>query len=396
MATKRLGRARRAVGSVAKVFGLTLTFAVAAAGGALLHVGRGAPRRFVVGQVNRVLDGTFKGKLVIKDLGSLGVTHIGGLALEITDPEGHRVATVDGVKLRFATVTLVESLIGRGDMKIVITSVDVDNADVAVDADEQGNLAIARAFESKEASPSTPSSKATDVEVKSLKVKHLWAHGTVAKGAPRVDADVDDLVASLATDPKATRIDVQSATIHARGLDGRNPDGVLRAKVSTPGDADPKGELAAAGRFDGKVGAVVVSLEGMKNGKKVDAVVDVPKTDAASIRALAPEVVTVAVPVALHAEVHGELPRLEPTVHVAAGDATVEVTGAVVVPRRQGHRHDHRRRRRRQERRRERARRARRRPGLPQRSTRTPCSIRRAPSRAGSTFTPTRARPLAR
>ncbi len=331
METRKLGRARRALGGIAKVFGATLTFASALAGGALLHVGLPAPRRFVVSQVNRALDGSFKGKLVVRDLGALQLTRIGGLAVDVFDPEGNRVAAIHGVEVRFATVTLLESLIGKGDMKVVVTSATVDDADVSLNVDAHGDLGIARAFSAKEPS-SAPSSKATDVEVKSLKIAHLWAHGEVAANAPRVDADVDTLDLALATDSKATRIEVHSATITARGLEGRNPVGVLRAAISIPGDADPQGELAASGRFDGKVGDVGLWLEGKKKGKRVDAVISVPETSAASVRALAPGAVTVAVPVSLHAEVHGDLPRLEPVLHATAGDATVDLHGAVVVP----------------------------------------------------------------
>ncbi|HVY46900.1 MAG TPA: hypothetical protein VHB21_13525, partial [Minicystis sp.] len=322
------GRARRAIGAAAKAAGLGATFAVAVAGGALLHVGLPAPRRFVVARVDAALDGSFKGRIVVRDLAHLSLAHLDGLAVEVFDPEGHRVLLAEGVDVRVATATLVASLLGKGDLRVELPRVEIDYADVTLDANGEGKLGIARAFEP--AKPSTSPGRATAVKVSALTVEHAWVHGTPAASAPYVDADVDQLAGALATSPRETRIDLDRALLKTRGLEGKNPDGAVRAHATLPADgAEP---TVASAAFDGHVGAVAVHARAAIDGRRVDAVLDVPEAAAADVRALAPGIVTVSAPVSLHAEAHGALPLLTPELTARVGAGTVHATGEVRLP----------------------------------------------------------------
>src|SRR4051812_16748795 len=62
----RLGRARRAIGVVAAIAGGSIAFVLAAAGGAVLHVGLPTVRRVVAAELNRALADSFKGRVEVQ------------------------------------------------------------------------------------------------------------------------------------------------------------------------------------------------------------------------------------------------------------------------------------------------------------------------------------------
>ena len=212
------GRARRAVSAVAKAVGLCATFALAAAGGAVLHLGLPAPRRFVVARVNGILDGTFTGRVVITELGGVSLGGVRGVSVDVFDPAGQLVLAARGVDVRLGTKTLVRSLLGGGDVVIELPTAAIHDVDVLLEPDARGDLGLAHAFDSP--APSAPGGSVTVVRIGRVDVGHARVHGVVAEGAPRVDVSLDAVRGSVDSDAKGVRLGLVTATLDAHGLEG--------------------------------------------------------------------------------------------------------------------------------------------------------------------------------
>ena len=138
-------------------------------------------------------------------------------------------------------------------------------------------------------------------------------HGHLA-AVPVLDADLEDLAAALAATPDATHLGVAHLFVRGRGLPGMSPEGTLEASVTLP--AAPRGERRVRAHFDGRAGAIPLRADASLTDKVIAAVVDVPETPPDAFTALAPDMLHLGAPVSAHAEVHGELPVLQPELRV--------------------------------------------------------------------------------
>lgn len=322
-------RFRRTLGILGGVIGLTATFVLAAAGGALLHLDLPATRRTVTSVVNGVLAPSFRGKITILGVDELGLGGLGGVRVRIEDPSGRPVIEAAGVRARISVLDAARSaLTGSGAMEITVDELSVDSVDVSLDADESGELRIARAFESATPeAPEDPDARDLRLAIPRVQITHAWVHGQM-KDAPPIDADIDALFGSVLVAPESTDLTVTQLLLDARAMPrGANPKGTVQAYLSLPSsDAG----LQARGAFVGVVGGVALSARGSLLGDAVDAVVDVPRTAPEAIRALLPEA-SIQEPMSLHAEVRGELPDLTAKANVGIGEGTVDVQGRVTI-----------------------------------------------------------------
>ena len=322
------GRARRAISAVAKTIGVGVVFSLAAVGGMALHLNMTAPRRFLTARVNGILEGTFKGKLVIERLGSLRLTRIDDVDAKVFDPEGHLVLDVRGLHARFGTVALLRSLVSGETLTIHIPELSVDGAEVVFEDNATGELGLARAFESSTPSTGAPS-RGAEVTIDAIQIRHTWAHGHLA-AVPVIDADLKDLAGVFVSTPKTTGIDVLHLFVRGRGLPGMNPEGEIVGNASFPADAKEGNRIS--GKYDGLFGAVPVRAEGGLTGKLVNATVDVAETGPAAFAALAPGQIHLGAPLSAHAEVHGELPVLKPELRAKIGSGEITGSGTVTLP----------------------------------------------------------------
>ncbi|MEP7123617.1 MAG: translocation/assembly module TamB domain-containing protein [Byssovorax sp.] len=322
------GRARRAIFAVAKSVGVGVVFAAAAVGGLALHLNMAAPRRFLAARVNGLLDGAFKGKVVIQRLGSIHLTRLDDVDARVLDPEGHLVIDARGVHARFGTVSLLRSLVSGETLTIHIPEVSIDGAEVVLEENDAGELSLARAFESSTPSTGAPS-RGTEVTIDAIQIRHAWAHGHLA-AMPVIDADLKDLAGSFIYTPKTLGFDVLHLFVRGRGLPGMNPEGEVVGNASFPADAKEGNRIT--GKYDGLLGAVPVRAEGSVLGKIVNATVDVPETSPAAFAALSPGLIHLGAPLGAHAEVHGELPVLKPELHAKIGASEITGTGKLTLP----------------------------------------------------------------
>jgi translocation and assembly module TamB len=323
------GRARRTFGILGGVAGLTATFVLAAAGGALLHSDLPASRRVIISVVNDVLAPSFRGKITILGVNELGLGGLAGVGVRVEDPEGHTVIEAGGVRARISLLDAARSAIaGSGDVVITVHELSVDSANVSLDADASGELRLARAFESPTpAEPAEPGARGLRLTMPGVYIAHAWVHGRM-QGVPPIDADLDAVSGAIVVAPAETTISVHHLRVDARAMPrGANPQGVVDGYLAIPsGD----GAMQARAAFTGVVGAVPLSARGSVRGDLVDAAIDVPRTAPEAIRALVPEA-PIHEPFSIRAEARGELPDLNAKASVGVGRGTVDLDGHAIL-----------------------------------------------------------------
>ncbi len=324
------GRARRAVAACAKAVGLAAVFGVAAAGGVIIHAGMRAPREVTLAKVNDLLATSFRGEVKILRLEELRLNRLRGLDAEVLDPQGRRALLVEDADVQIGTLTILRSLVGAGGLSIDLPSVRARSVEVVIDEDEHGELGLLRAFESREPPGAEPPSESkTRVDVGSIVIDRIWVHGHMERLPFPIDADLVGLTGRFSYAPDETRIDVQDLEVRARGIEGLSPEGSLTAHARI-GDDDARRFLSVA--YDGWLGDIPIALSGSVDGDDIDAVLDVSEVEPEAIDAIAPETLSLSVPVSVHADIRGTLPSISPSVLVRAGDGSIAVDADVTLP----------------------------------------------------------------
>jgi len=314
------------------VVGTTVTFVTATAAAAVIHLDVPATRRLVATQANGILQKQFKGDVAIERIGSLGLHGIDGVRVRVKDPTGMQVLFVDGVKIRLSAIAAARSaLFGKGDIVVGIDAASIDHVDAAIDGDPAGNLRIANAFEERNPTPpkpADPNARGLRLDAPNITLAHAWIHGQ-APGAPPLDADLKDLVGHAHVDPKVTHADLDRVELVTRGLPrGADPKGRVGAHFSMPSATGKDMGLAAA--FDGAIAGIPTAARASMDGQQLDVVVDGHDARGEGMRATFGEV-AIRDEVTLHAEAHGELPRIGAKAHLAFGSGTVDLDGKVDV-----------------------------------------------------------------
>ena len=324
------GRARRVLGVIGAVVGTTVTFVTATAAAAVVHLDAAPTRRLVATQVNGILHDQFAGDVAIERIGSLGLHGVDGVRVRVKDPTGREVLYVDGARVRIRAIESARSfLFGKGDILVPVDAVSLDNVDAAIDGDAAGNMRIANAFAERTptpAKPKDPNARGVRVDAPSVVLKHAWVHGQ-APGAPPVDADLDDLHAHAHYDAKLTKANIDRVDLVTRGLPrGVDPKGRVGAHLEMPSVTGMDMGVEAA--FDGAIAGIPTSLQAHMDGPKIDAVLDGHDATGQGMRATFGEV-GIQEEVTLHAEAHGELPKVAAKAHLALGKGTADVDANV-------------------------------------------------------------------
>ena len=326
----RKSRARRVLGVIGAVVGTTVTFVAATAAAAVVQLDAPATRRLVTTQVNGILHKQFAGDVAIEHLGGLSLRGIEGVRFRVKDPTGMQVLFVDGARVRLETLAAAKSaLFGRGDIVILIDVVSIEHVDANVEGDAAGNLRIANAFAERTptpAKPADPSARGVRVDAPVVALRSAWVPGQ-APGAPPLDGELHGLAARAHYDGKLLQADLEKVDLVTRGLPrGVDPRGRIVSQFRMPSLSGK--DMSVVAGFDGAIAGVPTKAAARMDGQQLDVVVDGRDPSGQGVRSTFGEV-SIQDDVTLHAEAHGELPRLDAKAHIALGHGTVDVDGKV-------------------------------------------------------------------
>jgi len=328
-----LGQALRRLGLAV---GGTVTFALAAAGGVVLHAGSPPARRFIVKTVNDALAQTFQGTLTIGRVDRIGWDGVSAARATIYGADGKSILDLEDVQANIDAVSAVTSvLFGTGPMVLNITRVRARHFDWVLAQDDTGHLTIERAFNPRAApatappppSATAPAHKGRDLQLylRDVVLGSGSIHIAVRAFPTPFDVDVRGLAGSFSDDHDVVTIDVPSMDIDAHGfLQHVDPRGHVAGHVRVPSTVE--GQMFDGGLvFDGWLAGQRSTSSAFVLGPYIKAVVDT--------KAIDPETLAAAIspsplrePAALHAEASGILPDVVATAHVAVGPGTVDVT----------------------------------------------------------------------
>ncbi|HEX9620633.1 MAG TPA: hypothetical protein VF989_10880, partial [Polyangiaceae bacterium] len=289
------------------------------------ELGRGE----LVQRVNLLLASTFRGELRIRSVGRVGFGGAADVDGVVIDAAGRRVLEVEGLEVEMPVVPLVwQLLVSRPET----TRIDIDRVEaryvrVKLIDDGEGAPTLAQAFQPRR--PSAPSQGgAAHVAVRAFELQHGWVHGRLSGFA--VDADIDDVLASLTVDSAAVSLDVERARLRARGLPRKlELAGTASLRLELPLEAAPRERLIEA-KFGGGSAGASVSLTAKLAGEAVTGTLSVPALEPAALRKLLPESKLQA-PVALEARLAGTLQNPKLDAEIGLREGTVRAHAAVDV-----------------------------------------------------------------
>jgi len=316
--------------SLSRVLGVGAVFALASTAGLALHVDLPPFRRVIVARVDGALASTFAGRIVIERLERITATGAEGIDARVEDPDGRTVVRVTGVRARLARVALVRSLAFGGDLVVDLPDVSAQTAEVSLDAADDGALRLARAFALRAHSPGPATAgspgRTVRVELPRVRIGRIHVGGT-PRGAPRIDAGLEDVQATIDVEGGHVAVDVAHAALSARDLPGVvTAKGELDAHFAQP---SPRGgDRAVRVSWQGAIGGVATTAGGSYDGGQVDAVLDAPRIEPERARALWPAW-PAAEPAAAHLEAHGIWPLLGLRATVSVGRGALVVDGPV-------------------------------------------------------------------
>jgi translocation and assembly module TamB len=314
---------RRSVRTLVRGLGAAAVFVLGAAGAVALHVDTPTFRRLAMGVANAALASAVHGRVVIERIGALGLGRIDGVDAHAEDPNGLRVVRVEGVRGRLSTWALVRSLAGSGNIVVDISDVTVDRADVDLDTNADGVLALARAFEPRTTTGGAPG-RGVSLRIASGHVESGRAHG-LANGVV-VDADVSDADAAVSAGPGTVTVDVTRAQVAVRTRIGTEIRGGVAGHITRPSPSG--GDLQARARWSGTLGGVAGSADVTYDGGKITATVDLPPTSPQAACTVWPTC-PFTEPASAHVEAAGTWPRLDVTARASIGAGSVELRGPV-------------------------------------------------------------------
>ncbi len=326
-------RARRILAGGGTSLGYALVFVLAALGGVVVHVNLPGPRRTLLADVNAAIDPLFEGKLRIEGLGHVDPGGITGARARIVGMDGKQIVFAEGIDARIDTAALVLSLLRGRPIRLAISGVRIDYADVNLDQAPDGRAGFAAAFAEKTPSaPGSAPSPGVTLSVTDVAVAHGWVHGTPARGGPYLDLDADSVAASVdvrAPHPLDVTVTVKSADVTARGIPEHGGSyGRVTGAIHLP----TGGPLPLGGHvtFAGEMGGVPLDADLALEEERIDLRLDVPHATPDVVRVLIPGA-PVAAPVAAHVEAHGPMSGFDVTAHLEAGPGVADASARVVL-----------------------------------------------------------------
>ncbi len=319
------GFARKLLRRTATTAGFALLAAVVVALCVLLGVNTPAGKRMVLGYSNAALSSVWQGKIRIEGFDRVDLGGIRGGEITVVDANGVVVSRASGVRVRVSALGLARAFVSRKAPRIVIDHVSVGSAEVVLDPNPDGTLRLAGAFEPKDASIS--SATLTDeptVILPEIDAHTVWAHGEL--GGIALDCNVRELRSTLIISPSEKHIVVSQFLLETRALP-RGADARGQGAVDLH-LASEDGPLRVQADFHGTVGEAPVGARMTWRGQDVDADIEIPMVDAASLHRMVPEV-EIAHGVSARITFQGALPQLEGRITATSGSALLTARGTV-------------------------------------------------------------------
>ena len=310
--------ARRAAIGVGGLLGVVVVLVF----GLLFSLRFAGVRNLVVSKVNGALADSFKGRIKLHGLQSIGLAGIGAADAEIFDPSGRRVLDVHGLDVRLSVPTLVWAVLAHQSQPLTLRldTVSLKHVELLLVDDGTGSPTLADAFQPKK--PSPPSSgPGTIVIIEHARIEHVWAHGALAS-TPPLDVELKDALGNLRMDDVATAIAFKKAGIQARGLPaGVDPVGQLQASLNIP--AAPSKPLGAKAHYQGTAANVPLVLDASFLDSTLVANVEASDIPPEAVKKQVPGL-TLRSPASLNAHAEGKLPDLHGSFALGVGAGKVE------------------------------------------------------------------------
>lgn len=331
-------RFRRAVTTAAKVLGVSAVFVVATVGGVLLHLntepGRGVTRSIV----NSALQPVFQGRIEVGHIDDLSLTHARVKEAKVYDPNGEVIIHAHGIDASIETFALLEALLtGEGPVHVRLPHTRIREAVVTLRPDDSGVPSIAEAFIPRPTGPSTPSKRATIVDLQSIEIADALVEGNV--GAP-IEADVRALKGSVfVRDDRVVAVDVTDARVLLRELVPSELDAgvTYHLRVDLRKEPERREELPEGAvledpmmmwaTVDGEIGDVPTTATGTMQGLYLDTRAVFPDVQPDALKAVFPWV-PIEAPATARGRLSGMLPsplRIEGSVEIDAEDGVAAV-----------------------------------------------------------------------
>ena len=310
--------ARRAVIGVAVLLGLVALTVT----GALLSLRVASVRSYIVSRVNGVLADSFKGRVLLHRVGTIGLTGVSAADAEVFDPVGHRVLDIHGLSAQLSVPSLVWAVLTHKSQPLAIRleTVSIRHAEVALLDNGSGSPTLADTFLPK--TPSPPSSgPGTIVVIARAAFDHVWAHGTVA-GSPPLDVELKDTVGALRLDAQKTALELKQTALLARGLPaGVDPKGQLQGSLDIPAAASQP--LAARAHYQGDAAGIPIVLDASYLDLKLAATLQARDIPPAAVAKQIPGL-QLRSPAMLSASAEGKLPELRGTFALGVGSGQID------------------------------------------------------------------------
>lgn len=306
--------------TVACALGLGIVAVAALCVAVFLHLDTQLGRRLIVANVAPILENTFRGKIVIDRLGSIGPFRANGVDARVLDEHGSLVASLGDASIDFDTITLLRSSIGT----IHIPKIHARHAEVVLLESRSGSLTLVESFEPKTPSTTPTTTPPPDVHLPRVTVDHVWAHGKLT-GLELIDAEASNLEASFSYVSESVELEVHHASVVARSMPMHlDPDGTLSGKLSVPSNAP----LSAHSTFDGRVNRLSVWADASWKDDSLIAAVDVPRAPADELRRVLGDLgaeLDVREPGSLSLRAEGPLDELNANARIWLGRGKAEV-----------------------------------------------------------------------
>lgn len=265
-------------------------------------------RNLARARVNHGLSEVFVGQISIDRIGHLGLDFLGGIDAHFDDAAGKQVITVQGLRVHSNWPQIVQQLIRGQALNVRLSPVSIDHIDVMLVADRDGTPTLRRAFNPRHPKPSGPDDKSVSIGIDGLRVRHIWAHGSLPSMAT-IDSEVIGLKGKLHNGGAGLSASIDAGRIRARAMPGRiDAEGDLKASVTIP----PQGvaSSSAVAEFTGFLASAPATLHARLDAKALNVTLDAPAIPALAIQDQVRSA-TLKTTTSLKAWVHGRLPALE-------------------------------------------------------------------------------------
>ncbi|HYQ41684.1 MAG TPA: hypothetical protein VER11_06945 [Polyangiaceae bacterium] len=262
--------------------GLLLVFVGGSLLSLVLYGNLPAGRRVLSLGLQRVLSSTFEGSFAIDAIERVSLNELRARGFKVHDPDGHLVLSVDSVTVQMDLPGTVEKLLlGTGLVTLRFNHARIERAEVYLLPGTDNVPTIVEAFTP---TPSAPGSASTSPSTQTLKiwfpeveVGHIYGRMAL-DGAPTLETELSTVRGSVIGTADLTSVDVERFSATVRGLGGADATGVGSVHVRAPG--------AVWTSFDGYFGELQFGTVVRVDSPKLDIVLDVPRAEPKTVRAL--------------------------------------------------------------------------------------------------------------